>query len=264
MIEHDVDPNDILQAMSQNLIETHALYQVPTMPDREVVVKTNIKPPREIFYRQVAIFQTKLPKPVTPRRCTCLFLCTGAAAMVKCMTCSLYDTSGQGYFCDLCFHHRHPWYRVPHIFTRIEKDENVDYTLSVQHRKAEAIRYEQEGKDLMHKLQAQAAALREVADDEAVDQKLFNAGRTSQALEERLTEMRYRLRGDLRSQNEYKQFPVPMDETEAAALLTRVFRGHLARKIVSLLFVERTVRVYDMKLNRWYTLMLKQIFSHTC
>jgi len=252
MIEHDVNCDEVLLAMAENLVETHALYRVPQVEDRVVETKTNIKPPREIFYRQTVTFQTKLPPPPAPRRCTCKFLCTGAAATVKCMSCSLYDVDGAGYFCDLCFSHRHPWYRVPHIFTSIEKDESIEYTLSVQHRKAEAIRYEQEGKDILVNLQKTGKELDVVGDDVDVDQKLFNAGRTGQALEDRLQEMRYRLRTDLR-QGPYRNVGVvPMDEKEAAECIQRIQRGFAARKAVSLLFVEHIVRVYDMKLDRWY------------
>jgi hypothetical protein len=255
MIEHDVECDDVLSAMSHNLVETHALYRVPEVVDRVVVLKTNIKPPREIFYRQTVTFQTKMPPPPAPRRCTCKFLCTGAGATVKCMTCSLYDVSGAGYFCDLCFHHRHPWYRVPHIYTAIEKDESIEHTLSVQHRKVEAIRYEQEGKDILDRVRDTGTQLGVVGDDEDVDKKLFDAGRTSQAMEDRLMEMRYRLRADLRSgeMNKYKHMGlVPMDDKEAAGCIQRVQRGYIARRVVSLLIVEHMVRVYDMKLSRWY------------
>ena len=254
MIEHDVNCDDMLLAMSQNLVETHDLYRVPRREDPELVLKTNLKPPREVFYRQTVTFSTKLPKNPPPRRCTCMFLCTGAAATMKCMTCSLYDVTGHGYYCQMCFDHRHPWHRVPHIFTTIEKDENIAYTMSVQHRKAETIRYLQEGRDILHELvKGTSDKLEYVADDIKIDKDLRRAGRRSVALEDRLLDLRHTLRADLRS-GPYKHVGerVPFDEFEARVVLQRALRGYRVRKIISLLFVERTIRVWDMHMQKEY------------
>jgi len=132
MIEHDIEPEDIFAAMAESLVETESLFRVKQMPDPADKTHIRLKPPREIFYRNTLTYTTKLPPPPVPKRCTCLYLCTGAVATIKCLSCTIYDVKKLGYFCKLCFDARHPWYRVPHIFADIDQDENIEYTLKVQ------------------------------------------------------------------------------------------------------------------------------------
>ena len=154
------------------------------------ICNCRLQPPKEIFYRNSVTFMTVLPPPTMPKRCSCVYLCTGAKATIKCLSCAIYDPNRVGYFCDACFkvnnigpyHYRfrcyycyhcyywhqvasclyccfpsflpfnqlmsllnfsqitltrqarHPWYRVPHIYTSITKDENIEYTLKIQNR----------------------------------------------------------------------------------------------------------------------------------
>ena len=186
MIDDDVDPDDIYKAMSMNLIETHGLYRVPQMDDPVPPDISDLKPPRDVFYRETSMFASQLPPEVAPRICTCTYLCTGAKATIKCVSCALYDTSGLGYYCDLCFKARHPWYRVPHIYSDIENDESIEHTLRVQHRKAQAERFQQDGQDVLAKLRNQQALLDHVGDDDKVDGEVLETGRTMISLEERI------------------------------------------------------------------------------
>jgi len=250
--EEVVEPEDVLLAMSQNLVETHALYKVPQMDDPPIYTKGTIKPPKEVFYRKTTTFATQVPPAPQPRRCSCQFLCTGARAEVKCMTCSLYDVTGNGYYCQACFTHRHPWFRAPHVWTVIEKDESIEYMLSIQNRKAEALRYAQEGMDLMEKLDSYQKQLDYVGDDIKIDKEIFNAGRNAQSMEERLIEMRHKLRDDLRFGYGHSEGKVNFDDTEASIFIQRCWRGYMSRKAVSLLYVERFYRVYDHHAGKEY------------
>ena len=276
MIEDTVQPDEMLLAMAHNLVETHNLYKVPEMEDPPIYVKDAIKPPKEVFYRKTMLFATKVPPPPRPRRCSCQFVCTGAAADIKCMTCSLYDVTGNGYYCQACFNLRHPWYRIPHIWSLIAQDESIEYQLSVQHRKAEAIRYAKEGTELLDRLHSYGKQLDYVGDDVKIDDELITAGRKAQGMEEQLIEMRHKLRDDLRFgyghrhhkdkedskmidnngesklNNDFDNSKVDFDDHEASVFLQRCYRGYMVRKSISLLFVERFYRVYDRHAGREY------------
>lgn len=53
-------------------------------------------------------------------------------------------------------------YRVPHIYTTIDRDENVEHTLKIQNRCAQAARLEKEGSDILDKTVRQSLAKLEV------------------------------------------------------------------------------------------------------
>ena len=131
--EADIMPNDILMSMAACLVQDNsAVYHVKTLPDREPPEMESIKkPPKEIFYRKTQLFATKIPVEVGPKRCTCKYLCHGAPAEIKCLSCVMYDPKGVGFFCKLCFDARHPWYRVPHIFNEIEIAHNITISTSL-------------------------------------------------------------------------------------------------------------------------------------
>ena len=149
--EHDVEMEDVLSAMAESLVETQSLFKVREIPDPQRTLTTGLKPPKEIFYRNSVIFMTQLPPPIHPKICSCLYLCTGAKATIKCLSCAIYDIKKIGYYCDRCFNARHPWYRVPHIYSSIDKDENIQYTLNIQNRCAQAARLETEGNEILEK-----------------------------------------------------------------------------------------------------------------
>ena len=110
---------------------------------------------------------------------------------------------------------------MPHIYAPIDKDENIQHTLKIQHRRAEAIRYEKEGLDLLEKMRSNKKKLDIVADDYNVDTKLRAAARKTLSLEEKMREMKKRLRDDIRlSGKELK-----MDEDEASVIIQRLYKG---------------------------------------
>ena len=59
----------------------------------------------------------------------------------------------------------HPWYRVSHIYSTINKDENIDYILKVQNRCAQAARLEMEGAEILDKMRKNIKQIETLADD---------------------------------------------------------------------------------------------------
>jgi hypothetical protein len=43
----------------------------------------------------------------------------------------IYILIGNGYFCEKCFNHTHPWHRSIHIFIKLASDEGLDYRLNI-------------------------------------------------------------------------------------------------------------------------------------
>lgn len=245
-MDSDVEVYDVLAAMASSLVEDNSLFRVPETRDRKVELRIGGKPPREIFYRKTELAMTKIPPPILPKRCTCKYLCTGAAAVIKCFSCTLFDPTGVGFFCALCFKNRHPWYRVPHMFVDIDNDENIEYTMKVAHFKAEAARYEAEGKEILVKLSGQQKRLDSIGNDEWVDTTMRVVGRRTMNLEKQLQNLRHGLRAELRKSGASIEFTVD----EATVLIQRVYKGFRIRKLVSLLYCERIVRVWDTQTVR--------------
>ena len=175
--------DDVLAAMADSVLSTITgdtkvrIFKVEQQKDREVSISVGGKPPRQIFYRKTVIFKQAFPQQVGKRRCTCASVCTGAVATIKCMSCKIYDPTGMGYFCDMCFQHSHPWYRVPHIYMGIEKDENVQQALQVAHRKAEIVRYQKDGRDTLANVMSNESKLEYLADDLKIETNMREAGR---------------------------------------------------------------------------------------
>jgi hypothetical protein len=191
---------EVFSSMSASLLERqpkpfNPIYNIKPTPVAKL--KIGGKPPREIFYRDTLTFMTSLPPPVQPKTCSCQFLCNGNVASIICHSCSIYDPTKAAYYCDLCFPARHPWYRVPHLSTKIENDESIAHTLKIAHRIAEASRYDNEGKSILLKVQKQKPNLAFVGDDEKVDNQLREYGRKVVALEEHVQQMRARLQQDI-------------------------------------------------------------------
>lgn len=219
MLEDNVEMYDVFAAMAESLVESQALFQVPSIPDKGFSLVVGGRPPREIFYRKTTTFATTLPPPVQPKRCTCKYLCTGATASIKCFSCAIFDPTGTGFYCTLCFKNRHPWYRVPHMFADIDNDENIEYTLKVAQRRAEAGRYEAEGKEVLKKLHGQREKLLEVAEDEDIDDKVRIYGRRTVQLEAKMRQMRQKLRDELRAGGEC----LILSDDEAAQVIQVLF-----------------------------------------
>lgn len=195
-----VNPMEVFAAMSASLLEKqpkpfNPMYAIKSTPPPPL--KIGGKPPREIFYRDTLTFMTTLPPPVQAKTCTCKYLCAGEKATIICHSCSIYDPTKAAYYCSKCFPARHPWYRAPHLHTPIENDESISHTLKIAHRIAEASRYDNEGQDILRKVQNQKPNLAFVADDVKVDDQLRAYGRKVTALEQHVLQLRERLQRDI-------------------------------------------------------------------
>lgn len=240
--EAELEMADVLKAMSQTLIKEGAIvYHVPQTEDPPTKsYAEDRKPPREIFYRQTTTFSTQLPPAVLPKRCTCQYLCTGAPAEYKCLSCVMYDPKGVGFFCKLCFEARHPWYRIGHMYIDIDRDESIAHTIKVGHRRAEMIRYEREGVDLLQRVVDMGPKMQYIADDVKVEGQLKSAGHKAQALEARIHALRRDIRNDCRSKG---LVGLALNSDEAALLLGKMWRGWRIRRNLSIIFVSRLRRL---------------------
>ena len=179
----EVACEDVLAAMAESVLTSISgdskvrIFKVEQQKDREVSVSVGGKPPREIFYRKTVTFKQAFPNEVGRRRCSCASVCSGAVATIKCMSCKIYDPTGLGYFCDMCFRHSHPWYRVPHIYMDIGRDESVEQALRVAHRKAEIVRYQKDGRDTLANVMSVEPKLEYLADDLKIETDMRDAGR---------------------------------------------------------------------------------------
>lgn len=258
--EAEIECDDILRSMASCLIEDNtAVFHVEALPDAEPPsFEASKKPPKEIFYRKTQLFTTAIPAAVGPKRCTSQYLCTGAPATIKCLSCVMYDPKNLGFFCKACFDSRHPWYRVPHIFEDINKDESVAHTLKVSHRRAEMHRFTEEGKDEYESLMKNQPKLDYIADDDRVANNLKDAGFRSMALEKRMRDFRRNIRKDILSKPlerdhelyEGGRYKLEMTEDEAATLVARSYRGFKTRHMLSSFVKARVLRGFDFKSNR--------------
>lgn len=205
--------NDVLYAMADSLMEKVPKPFNPTLKfyDKPVTFKIGGRPPREIFYRQTMTFLTKLPPPVQSKSCSCQYLCQGDAAVIKCHSCSIYTPTNSAFYCQKCFDARHPWYRVPHIYTSIEKDESIEHTLKIAHRVSEAARYEQEGQEILKGIIREKERMQFIGDDEKVDNRIREYGRRAVALEDHITQLRQKLIAETEDNMRRRSFV--MDET---------------------------------------------------
>ena len=200
------------------------------------------KPQQDLFYSK-NILASALNKPVLPhRRCTCKYLCHGAKATTKCLSCAIYDPQGTGYYCNLCFQHRHPWYRTTHIYAPLEEDESIGYILQVRNARLEADRYLVESKEVITDLQRNYGSLDSMKDQLPIEEKMKKTGRMVVGAEQRLIKLRRTLRQSLRRANPQD---FPLDEDDSSCIIQRVFRGYRVRLVISLLYVERTVVVWE-------------------
>ena len=87
--EADIECDDILASMAATLIQDNSqVYSVDVQPDTEPPqMLVGAKPPKEVFYRKTQLFSTQIPQEVGPKRCTCKYLCHGAPATIKCLSC---------------------------------------------------------------------------------------------------------------------------------------------------------------------------------
>lgn len=206
MNEELVVMDDLLMAMADSLMEKQpkAFNPVLKFQDQKIEFKLGGKPPREVFYRNTVTFMTKLPPPVPNKACSVKYMCDGVDATIKCHSCCIYDPSGTAFYCDACFQACHPWYRVSHIYSQIEKDESIEHTLKIAHRVAEANRYEKEGKEILARLRREKPKLEYVANDELLDKQMRIYGRKTIALEEYIHKIRQELQEDIKRNDDKK------------------------------------------------------------
>lgn len=248
----------VLQSMADSLMNVEHLFVVPYHEEIEPVCKVGGRPPREVFYRNTLTFATKIPLAVSARRCTSQYVCHGAKATIKCMSCALYDPNGVGFFCELCFKAQHPWYRVPHVYMSINNEESVKHQLKVAHRIAEVTRYERESQDVLKKVENMKPNLTFVADDIQVEANIQVAGHKILNLEDKMREIRTGIRHEIRESahtdilngnhvrkalNVLKK--LTSFDAEAIVSIQKTFRGYRLRKSISLSFIERLVRIWD-------------------
>jgi hypothetical protein len=237
---------DVLTAMAENLVEDKYARIMDKVVDKSNAENVYIKPPREIFYRKALTFVTSIPQPIKPRKCTFRVCCLGSIATRKCFSCTLFDPYGCGYYCDACFAKRHPWYRVPHMYTDISNDENVDYSLKLAHQSAVVARIENEGTQILNNISDQQSKLNVIRDDVVIDDKMRIVGRKATDISQRLA----RLRLGLRAQREDKQIGDLWEE--AVISVQRTYRGYRLRRVVSLLYAEKYFKVWDVGSGREY------------
>ena len=213
---------DILNSMSQSLMDVKEDdKKVPNSDIRKFKLKTQGRPPKEIFYRDTIIMQSKPPPIHKLEICTTKFVCFGSIATIKCLTCALTDPAGTGYYCNACYKHKHPWYRVEHICTEISKNEDVRNSQKLQDAQLEKSRQLIDGNNTVSRIKKQIEKLEEVSDDLQVDTNIRSAARRSVQLETKLASLRRQLRKDVRSVGGV----ITLNDDEAALKVQRVYRG---------------------------------------
>jgi IQ calmodulin-binding motif len=201
-IHETITIDGLLGVMASSVIDNNLFFSVPEIPDK---IPDNgkfvpQKPPREIFYRNTLLFgTTTISDPLPPEICNCHVCCKppGDVATYKCLSCSLFDSTGTCFFCDACFKYSHPWHRAPHIFVKIDDDEAIERTVQVANRRTEITRREAEGKKVMQFVNEIGDSMKRIADDDIVEDKMYDYGRRAVSLEERVLEMRKRLQADI-------------------------------------------------------------------
>lgn len=243
----EVQLGEMIDAMADALMEVQVQPTIINVPDLKPTLPPRTKkPPKGVFYKDSIRFAPKAPLPVLRQRCTCRYLCHGGRAEIKCLSCALYEPSGVSYYCRMCFDARHPWHRVAHVFTTIYQDELIGINMKLQREAIETDRYLQEGHLLKEKVAKNLAAIELVADDVAAENNMRVIGRKIAGIEGRLRDMRSGFRHGLAAEGA----PLRFTDEDGIALLQRVYRGFRIRRVISLLYAERVVRVWDAAVGR--------------
>ena len=249
--EEDVPTSDeVLASMASVLVDNNTqVFNVEELPDRSPPkFLASKKPPKEVFYRKTQLFSQAIPAEVGPKRCTCVYLCHGAPAVIKCSSCQIYDPKNLGLFCQLCFDARHPWYRVPHVYESVESDESVAHTLKVSHRRAEMKRFTAEYEAEYKSLIENKPKLDYIEDDVRVVSRLREVGSRTMALEKSMRDFRKSLRQDILSkplEGDKEEYKLPLSDDEAACIVQQYYRGWKIRDLLSRFLVKRLVRGID-------------------
>lgn len=104
-VDNDNDlvlPDELLSSMAESLMTEATFYTVPVKQDAPPVQYGTNKPHTDLFYRKMPWTLMKPPMNVSQRRCSCMYLCTGAVAVIKCSSCAAMDVRNVGYYCQAC------------------------------------------------------------------------------------------------------------------------------------------------------------------
>mmetsp|Transcript_11435 Transcript_11435/g.11079 ORF Transcript_11435/g.11079 Transcript_11435/m.11079 type:complete len:466 (-) Transcript_11435:73-1470(-) len=131
--ENTINISDMLLSMAECVIETPQNFTIPKIPDikKPTSCFQPKKPPKEIFYSKNLLYLEENVLEEKEIKCHCSMKCTMDKAYYKCLSCALFDIDGNGYFCEKCFNHTHPWHRSIHIFIKLASDECLDYRLNI-------------------------------------------------------------------------------------------------------------------------------------
>lgn len=120
--------------------------------------------------------------------------------------------------------------------------------MQIADKRAQAFRYEWDGKNMMNQLQDNKQKLAIVGDDFKVDEDLRFVGRKMIGLEETIKNIRKNLREDVRESG--IALGVKMTRDEAASYLQRIYKGHRTRNFISLHYLTRIVKIWDNHTSR--------------
>ncbi|RYH02917.1 hypothetical protein EON65_47565 [archaeon] len=243
---------DVLGAMADSLMERQPRtfqpklkFQDNTLPTTAIVASSSVKaiaakpakrPPREVFYRQTSMFLTNLPKTIERHRCNVSCLCEGDLATLICHSCSVYQPSQKAFYCDKCFGRMHPWHRIPHIYTSISTNEDIELSLRISHHIAETKRYEHDSQDILKKVIVNRDVLVGMAANErTMEDKVWDYGRRMLSLEDHINALRQQLYEDMLEQSMKK--PLVADEDTAKISCIKEERRRLQDKLSQVLIV---------------------------
>ena len=235
---------DVLSAMSAQLVTEKPFYESKgdnyNQYEHSLIVPKKVeKPSSDVFYRDTALYTNKLPQAILSKKCFCKYACENANATISCFSCAIYEVNNQAYYCDDCFKARHPWYRVQHYYESIDNDEDITYNLKLSKQSANFKRVEYESKQIHNTLQAQYPKLVSIQDHK-VDDKLRHVGRNLVKNETKIVELKDNYENEVETLR--KQYHIKI-----AIKIQSFYRGHLARRTVSLIYTERTLCVWDLK-----------------
>ncbi len=190
------------------------------------------------FAGQTSLFMNSVSEPLRFKQCSDHFRCRGARATIQCFSCAIYVKSNQAYYCNECFSSRHPSYRVPHIFDTIRNDEDINFNMKLSKHSVELMRIQEDGDQIKRILKNQRSHFQYMAADQVVDTNMRKAGRNLTKLEGIIKNLR----------SFYPQMIAEKTvqlQHQVAVLIQAVFRGFLARRVVSSMIAQRYLCVWD-------------------
>ena len=118
----------------------------------------------------------------------------------------------------------------------------------------------QEGNILKEKIMNNLDRVEKVADDAAAEDNMRLIGRKLHGIEDRLRNMRSGFRHTLLADGVKLEFT----DEDGIAVIQRVFRGFRIRRVMSLLYADRIVRVWDAEAGRGMNDICKHDANYAC